>query len=249
MPAAVYKLCRTEGASNPHPVVTTPEGVAISSDQVSASFLCSACEDRFSRNGEQYVLSQCARRNGKFKARDTLRKAQPFRTHSAFEVYAPSDVPVIRTDRLLYFAASVFWRAGARRWQSGTRDVGIDLGRYLEDFRRYLLNKAPFPAAARLFVHVWRDPEIRFMTVFPCSERVEGVWRHKFAIPGFLFILFVGKGAPLNKDAFSLNSSSEPGIWLCSWENDSLFRLSGEVMMAAPTKSPTLRKLGDKNEA
>jgi hypothetical protein len=243
VPKAVYRLCRTEGASNPNPVVTTPEGVALSSDQVSAPLLCADCEDRLSKNGEQYVLSQCARRNGKFKARDLLRQATPVRTHPAFAIYAPSDVPQIRVDRFLYFGASVFWRAGARRWRTSTRDVGIDLGRYGEGFRTYLMGEAPFPAAARLFVHVWREEEIKFMTVFPCSERIEGVWRHKFAIPGFLFILFVGKDAPLSKDAGAINSVSERGIWLCSWESDSLFRLAGEVMMGAPMKSPELKEM------
>lgn len=241
MPAALYKLCRTESRKNPHPVVTTRKAVVISSDQVSARFLCATCEDRFSRNGERYVLSQCARRGDVFKLRKHLESAQPVETQEQFRVYAASSVPEIRIEQFLYFASSVFWRAAARIWRTGDQNVHIDLGaKYAEAFRKYLLGEAPFPASARLFMHVWDDSEIRFMTVFPCSERREGVWRHKFAIPGILFILFVGKEAPTLMSYGALNGSESPLIWLRSWETDGLFRSSRALMAEAPVKSPDL---------
>jgi hypothetical protein len=214
----------------------------ISADQVSSPFLCSKCEDRFSKNGERYVLSQCARRNGEFKLRQTLVTAQPVETHQLFTLYPVTSVP--RLEQYVYFAASIFWRAAAKNWDSGDHPVRIDLGReYLEAFRKFLTGEVPFPAAARLFMHVWNDNEIRFMTVFPCSERREGVWRHKFAIPGILFILFLGKEAPRRMDFGAVNSPESPRVWFRSWESDSLFRLSGEVMTKAPVKSPDLLKL------
>src|SRR2546421_664727 len=103
MPAALYKLCRTEGRKNPHPVVTTRKAVFISSDQVSARFLCATCEDRFSRNGERHVLSQCARRGGVFKLRKHLESAQPVEAREQFRVYAASSVPEVRVGQFLYF--------------------------------------------------------------------------------------------------------------------------------------------------
>jgi hypothetical protein len=241
LPKAVYKLCRDAGAKNPNPVVTTKRSVVLSSHQVTAPFLCSGCEARSSDGGERYVLGHAARRDDQFRLRKLLRAAEPVERREQFSLYSIASLPNTAINHLTYFAASVFWRAAARTWKSGAQELRIDLGsKYEEAFRRYLVGEASFPAAARLFVHVWNDDRIHFMTVFPCSERVDSVWRHKFAIPGLTFILFVGNEAPTRMDGGAINSSASPAIWLSRWEADSLFRLSGEVMMSSPVKSPEL---------
>lgn len=239
LPAAVYKLCRTADAKNPSPVVTTKESVLLSSRQVTAPFLCSECEGRFSAGGERYVLGHTARRTGEFRLREVLRGTEPTDRREAIAIYSVATLPNVRIDQMIYFAVSVFWRAAAREW--GAKNYRIHLGsKYQEQFRCYLLGEAELPAAIRLFIHVWNDDKIHFMSVFPCSERIDSVWRHKFVIPGLTFTLFVGKLAPIRMDAGAINSLSSPSIWLTPWEADSLFRLSGEVMMSSPVKSPEL---------
>ena len=62
------------------------------------------------------------------------------------------------------------------------------------------------------------------MIVFPCTTSVEGTRRHKFFIPGILFILFLGSQVPHRFDEWALNGSRRRVMWVCPWANDSLFR-------------------------
>ena len=147
-------------------------------------------------------------------------------------------------DQYLYFAASVFWRASAHRWKMGNDPVGqISLGdRYQEQFRLYLLGKAAFPPNARIIVHVSTEAQPDLLTtVYPCTTRVDGVRRHKFYIPGVLFILFLGRDVQTHFDAGALNGSQRQLMWLCPWQNDSLFVASMDLVKAS-TPSGKLRR-------
>ena len=206
LPAATYKLSRIEDRSNPNPVAVTKGRSFTTSRQVSTHFLCYECEDKFSRNGERYVLSQCARPSGEFKLREILEKEAPVYVDSQFKVYDVTALLGPRAEQYIYFAASVFWRASAHRWTMEGRPLDlISLGaKYQEQFRRYLLSKTSFPVNARIFIHVWAETQIDFTTIFPCSFRVEGVRRHKFCIPGLTFILFLGNDVPKKHDLAAL---------------------------------------------
>jgi len=235
LPAAAYKLSRENNRRDPNPVIVTTTRAGSTSRQVSDHFLCAKCEDRFSRGGERYVLSQCARPGGKFALRGRLATAPVLYEESRFRVCQVGNVLGEKANQYLYFAASVFWRAAARRWAfEGATLERISLGTtYQEQFRRYLLDEAEFPENARLFVHVWSDDPIDFTTVFPCSVRVSGARRHKFCIPGILFILFLGGNAPREQDAGALNSGDGRFMWLCRWADDSLFAGFGKLVKAA----------------
>ena len=118
----------------------------------------------------------------------------------------------------------------------GNEPVGqISLGgQYQEQFRLYLLGKAAFPQNARLVVHTSSEAQSDLMTtIFPCTTRVDGVRRHKFYIPGLLFILFLGKDVPQRFDDGALNGSQHRLMWLCPWQNDSLFIGSVDLMKAS----------------
>lgn len=88
LPAAVYKFSRTPTAvTDPNPVVVTKNKALTSSKQVTSPFLCGDCEQRFSDNGERYVLTQCARPHGRFKLRELLQAASPLVDTPRFKVY------------------------------------------------------------------------------------------------------------------------------------------------------------------
>src|SRR5262245_24888194 len=70
-PSALYKIVRDPDRSNPNPVMVTRKHAGTTSRRVSAYFLCWDCEQRFSRNGERYVVSQCAQRD-RFPLRELL---------------------------------------------------------------------------------------------------------------------------------------------------------------------------------
>jgi hypothetical protein len=234
LPKAAFRLAREAGAKNPNPIVVTPRGAGSTSKQVSQPFLCGDCEGRFSALGERYVLSECLRGPSEFAVRDRLQQLSPRSLDenvAAYEVTGSS----IQAEQYVYFAASVFWRATARHWHHDGRLVErITLGkRYQGEFREFLLDEAPFPSNARRFVHVWRGSGPGAPSVLPCSERVKGVLRHKFCIPGVLFILFVGNDAAIRFDSWALNSSNGSFMWLCPFEHDSLFQGFGRLIRQA----------------
>jgi hypothetical protein len=74
----------------------------------------------------------------------------------------------------------------------------------------------------------------RFASIAPCSARApDGTHRHKFTIPGVLFIMLVGKTVARDIDAGALNSSGGSFMWLCPWTRDSLFEGMGALVMDA----------------
>src|SRR5262249_32091502 len=143
-------------------------------------FLCGDCESRFSRSGEHYVLSQCARWQG-FKLQSLLKSSVPIAMDEECMLYDASVVLSSKVDQYLYFAASVFWRAAARSWTLNGREIerlSIE-DRYEEDLRQYLLKQAPFPNNGRIFLQVWGDKQIDFTTIPPCSYQMDGFIRYK----------------------------------------------------------------------
>lgn len=235
LPAATFRLAREVKDKNPNPIVVTPRGATATSRQISSRFLCAQCEDRFSRLGERFVFGQCLPGEARFAIRAKLLKLRPIAEDRGVAAYDVSGVPGIRPEQYLYFASSVFWRASARQWYHDGRPIErIALGnRYQEEFRQYLLDQAPFPSNARVFVHVWRGSGPGATSVMPCSERIKGTLRHKFCVPGLLFILFLGQHASTEHDAFALNSGAGNFMWVCPFENDSLFQGFGRLIKRA----------------
>jgi hypothetical protein len=226
LPSAAYKLARDPSRRDPNPVLITKGRSFTSSHQVTTYLLCAECEDRFSRGGERYVLGQCARPGGDFKVRALLENATPLLIDPRFRIFDAAKLRGPKAEQYLYFAASVFWRAAARIWTFDGRPLErLSLGSaYQEQLRLYLLGKAGFPENGRVFVHVWSDARIDFTTTLPSSFRVDGIRRHKFCIPGITFILFLGGVVPSRYNAGALNGTQGQFIWLCRWQDDSLFR-------------------------
>ncbi len=226
LPAALYRLARDPSRTNPNPVMVAGGRSIITSRQIADRFLCAECEDRFSRGGERHVVGQCARPNGDFRLRDLLARATPSCEDPPFRVYDVAALLGPATDKYLYFAASVFWRAAAHKWpHEGGPHKRFSLGAaYQEEFRLYLLGQAGFPGNGRLLVHVWSEAAVDRAVVAPCTSRVDTERRHKFCVPGITFILFLGSLVPRRHDGGALNSAQGKFMWLCPWKSDSLFR-------------------------
>jgi hypothetical protein len=225
-PAALYKRLRqSDLGSDSNPVVVTKRSSITTSRQISSKFLCEACEQRFTRNGENYVLAQCALPDGTFDLRDKLRKSSPIESMEPLSIYDVQALLGDAVEHYVYFAASIFWRASAHVWKISGQQVGsICLGeRYQEEFRLYLTGEAEFPANARIFLHVSSEETPDQATVAPCTFRIEKVHRHKFYIPGLLFILFLGSDVSKRFDNLALNGSRKKIMWQCPFRRDSLF--------------------------
>ena len=126
-------------------------------------------------------------------------------------------------NRLLYFGVSVFWRASVAPWKDRGRNLRlISLGRYEEEFRRYLLGEVQFPAKAALILHISKEVVPEMTVAFPRTNRDFGFFRHKFYVPGLLFIMYVGNRMPDSAVEGSLNSQEKAVAWLCNFTDDSL---------------------------
>jgi hypothetical protein len=244
LPRATYRLARDPLATNPNPIMITVKGARATSKQVAAYFLCLNCEGMFSRKGEAFVLAKCLRAKGQFRLRTDIEQIAPIGATGEASMYDAA--MVLRPDeieKVIYFAASVFWRAGARAWtHDGTVIERLVLGPYLDKMRQYLLGAEPFPRNARLFVHLWSDYP-GMTTVFPCTERVGGVPRHKFCIPGMTFIVFLSQSASTAHDDGALNSKAGRFLWLAPFENDSLFAGSGRLIKRLEARSRKYRSV------
>lgn len=224
LPAALYRLARDASDRNPNPVIVTKAVASQRSAQISQYLLCGTCEDRFSRHGERHVLKNCARPSG-FRLLDALTAAPALCEGSSWRVVDISGQSAVAGDHYLYFAASVFWRAAVASWNvNGRRIPSLSLGAgYQEQFRKYLLDGAPFPALARMFVHAWTDA-VDSTSIAPTSSRVGGVYRHKFCIPGVGFTLFVGRSVPSRQNAGALNSTEGQFMWTSSSRSEPLLK-------------------------
>jgi hypothetical protein len=211
VPAAVYRFLRTP-AADPNPVVVKKEISLGTSQQVADYLLCADCEHRFQAQGEDWVLQHCWRSPADFKLHSILtRSAAPVLASPQMKLFAAGRIPSIDCSSLIYFAASVFWRASAHRWHFGKHAVKQSpLGaKYEEEFRQFLLGTCAFPMKATLWVSVLESPNsvVAGATLFPWAERKDGHHLHKFVIPGIGFDLFVGSQMPQQMQQMSITAN------------------------------------------
>ncbi len=129
MSAGFYKIARDESRSNPNPVLVSEDVSMISSEQAKDYLLCAECEDRFNKGGEDWVLKNCWHNETEFPLRSALVASQPSPLSSPdFTIFEGAAVPGAEPDKLVYFAASIFWRAAAHDWIF-MRQKGNDRGR------------------------------------------------------------------------------------------------------------------------
>ncbi len=158
--------------------------------------------------GERWVMDQCFKSTG-FKLRETVCQAAPCATFRDIRMYAGARIPGVRMDMLVYFAASVFWRAGVHYWRLGARTpIHVQLGPYEGKLREFLLGKGPFPAGMTLLIAVSDRQDLLEFAFFPESRKGPDRWSHRFNIPGITFALDVGARQP--QDFYRLCSAHAP---------------------------------------
>ncbi len=228
LPAALYKFFRNPAdGPNSSPIHVTTKKIFSSDKQITEYFLCGRCEQQFAANGESYVLRQCDRQNGTFRLRDLLQGTSVLCDLGEEKVYEVASLLGDKTERYLYFGASVFWRAAARSWMCrGAGVAPINLGHYEEQLRLYLLGEAGFPANGRLFVNVSSNGQTG-VTIPPLEGQLtlstyKGPY-YKFYIPGILFTLISNREGASACDSIALNSSRGKFMLLSPWKDDSLF--------------------------
>ncbi len=199
LPKAYYKLLRTPTEKNPNPILMTPGKSLKTSEQVTDYLLCGDCEDRFNRLGERWVIANCWRSETSFPILEALMAATPLYEGAAgFKVFEGRKIDSIDTDKLGYFAASVFWRAAAHRWAgiAGQEPQRLWLGPFEERLRQFLLEEASFPADVVISVNVTSsmEPALNEFASLPfLKAKTSDQRQYRFGVPGLAFEMFVGK--------------------------------------------------------
>jgi hypothetical protein len=194
VPKALYRLVRA-GTKGAHPVLVSAEERRQTSRQAVQTLLCADCEKRFDSNGENWVLRHCYRGRGIFRLRELLSQALAVHTSEEETIYSAHSVQGLEVDSLVYFCASVVWRASVTDWWASDRKYErIELGyRYQDEIRRYLLGEISFPETAALVVIAsgLGTPVLTFN--FPVHLRVEFCRYYRFHIPGLTFLMALGR--------------------------------------------------------
>jgi hypothetical protein len=218
MPRSLYKMARgsgTKGNQDPH--VLTAKGRKSSSHQIKDYVLCRDCEQRFSKNGEDYVMRLVTKRNGQFPLLDMLNAIPTPLRMPRWTAYSAVQTPGIDRAKIAYFALSVFWRASVHTWeQEGGEKTCIDLGKkYNEEIRRYLLDETPIPKNANLLVAVCTDDESQ-KTFFVPEENVKVRDRSFGVMVRGLYFMFRITRTPAPWQA-SLSMVNNPHEWISVW--------------------------------
>src|SRR5580692_4044600 len=108
----------TRGSKNSNPVLVTPTQATMKSFQISEYFLCPDCENLLRLRGEEWVLDIGFRGASTFPLQAALSKAEPLAVLSQLSIIDGKPAAGIDLDQLIYFAVSVYWRAGARKWDA-----------------------------------------------------------------------------------------------------------------------------------
>lgn len=190
LPRALYKRVRDETRANPNPVLLSSQSESTTSRQVQRPLLCSKCEDRFNKNGENWILDHLGGEGRSFKLREILIKYEPILVVADLWRFPCVGIPEVRTGALCYFALSVIWRTSVCDWKFDSDIRRLPLSEcHLEDLRRFLLGDSHCPESVGVIVIVSSDDEHSRSYILPQSSR-EGCYF--FTIPGLDFRVFIG---------------------------------------------------------
>ena len=189
---AIYKMCREEGGD---PVVMTPELVMSTSRQLKDFAFCWDCEQKFSRNGEEYV-SRIVRRQDSFPLLDRLNLAFPHRQSEMGHTVYSGLRAGIDVEKLAYYGLSVLWRSAVHPWRTlGEQTTTVKLGAHNEEIREYLAGDIAFPNDIAVVITVCRDLGSQHLAFTPSWYGKEDVSKYAILVRGIYFRVLLGADA------------------------------------------------------
>lgn len=228
LPKSVYKRLRKaielDGHNNPNPVVVNADVTMASSNQVTDYFLCKACEQRFNSFGEKWIAENCWQPDNTFPLRDILKAAKPVHVQSdGLQFYEAGAIKELELEKIVYFAASVFWRAAAHEFTAvlGSKPQRLVLGPYEAELRNFLLGNSRFPKHAALVVTISSETDegANELALFPfLRNKSPGATEYALVVPGVGFQLFVGSSIGNELAALCIATGARHLILLGSFE-------------------------------
>jgi hypothetical protein len=240
LPAALYKNLRDDAGKIRNPILSNGQTASEESTQVRQPLLCQDCEIRFQQGGENWVLGKRLMPDGSFPLREILQRDPATGTKNGSEFYQASSIAEIRAEQLLYFAASIFWRAAVTGWET-------PLGHYnklqiapemLEALRKYLMGEAHFPPTVAILLMISAKAKPLQTITLPQRNDNETAWeQYEFYVPGMSFILTSG-----NDKALSASLSSPPQLIAIDPNVDSRIEKAGREHAKKNTPTQNLQK-------
>ena len=223
LPKSAFKVNRAPALKNPNPVVLSNDELVQSSAQLSDYLLCSDCEQKFSKNGESWVLANIPRDyGGKFPILDALNAEVAVLEDGGTKVYAGANVKFLDMDKIIYFAISVFWRGAVHVWESSLRSKAPDvqLCGYEEPIRQFLFGTSPLSENVSIRVYVCPNGSVLNAVLLPCDTHLPECSRYIFYLSGLGFVLhFADKLAPEFMATAASHSPDKPIILSVDFEN------------------------------
>jgi len=231
LPAGGYKAIQK--SMDRAPVVVNPDITIKKNEQTKDYLLCADCEQRFSRNGEAWILAHCNQPERGFRLKEIIDGVAPIGRTDSMSFYSAANTQ-IDIEKMTYFVSSIMWRGSAHQWHSGNHRVqSPNLGPYEDDLRRYLLGETGFPENMALWISVITDPKLWVTMIVPYGEKLAGqaYWRYKFVFHGLTFMFFVGRTIdPLIRRSCSYRSP-EQFIFMGDNLNDMIISDFGKVIL------------------
>src|SRR6266480_5799613 len=196
LPAGVLRRLQGNRDGNRDPYLMSLNWVGQKSKQAKQPLLCTECEERLNTRGERWVIANGYNaQDGSFPLRSRIMPAQPLLAGPHGGAYDASQIPGIDIEKLVYFGASVIWRATVRSWRiQKERYQQLPMEpKYQEELRLYLLEEAPFPANAVSAVFVSPSPVPPPSAGYPERLPEQLHINYRFYVPGLWFLLIQGE--------------------------------------------------------
>ncbi len=193
MARGLYDLCRPPDGD---PVFFSSQVIMSSGRQLQHPLLCEDCDGSLSRKGEGWLLPLLATIKGAFPFFDILQRVPPDVADGDSKMYATSRNPEIDTAKLTHFAMGVFWKASVHSWSGNETTRLIELGKYGESVRTFLLGQSPFPPDIVLTIGAVPPPVKTICFCYPYRGSEREYHNFLFYVPGLEFALLVGGRVP-----------------------------------------------------
>jgi len=195
IPASVFRNLRARASSNPNPLIFSPDHMVQSSEQPTAYLCCRACEDVFNDGGERWTVPLLASLD-RFPLYNLVSKDKSFYRDGVFTAYHASSISGFETAKIVHFGMSIFWKASVRNWGTKGPDIQIELGKYGESIRQFVLNGGRFPSKTYLSVCVLPPTVPLLAVLMPVRMMQREFHRFRFYVPGVVFELSIGNQVP-----------------------------------------------------
>jgi hypothetical protein len=198
IPRFAYKANRARQLKNQNPVVMTRLGIRQDQRQMKDHVLCGDCERRFNEGGERWVLGRIPPDYGEpFVLQDALLNERPLYREPGLALYGGARIAAFDVDKLVYFAASIFWRGAVHEWKIDDQKAPkVELQEKEEPLRVFLLGQGPFPADVWLTTDISPHKPVLNGFVVPMPMHSGGWHCYWFYICGLGFALHFGNRVP-----------------------------------------------------